>query len=419
MAVSYSLIEQLVIVPMWIQADPRFGTESIVTNDRRVIVAVAVLASLSMVFRRRFPVAVAALAELAGWCHGNALLFSVAIYTLVVQGRYRWVAFFSVTISVVPFINPIRAPFYAFYPDMPFLAQLLYALTIYGIFGVGLAVFIGTTVRTHRMIIGSHTERAEQLRREWMQRARSIRFEERARLARDLHAIVTEHVEQIVGHAGTLKARSGGRLEVAQTAGLMEDLGRKSMTELNDLLNVLRSGADGVESGWGLDEQADRALQAKVEELVSQTRSIGTAIHWQLKGELGPVHRPAYELAYRCIQEGLTNARRHAPGAQVDITVNARPKELCITVHNGATTMPPRTHEGGGYGLAGLKRRAAELQATLIARPTRRGGFELVLRAPTNTAPQDDARRSHRRLPKKLRGTIRTVNTSDRRPVAD
>ncbi|MEU1409438.1 histidine kinase [Streptomyces sp. NPDC005728] len=396
-ALLYAAIVHLIIIPMWSAADPRFATVGMITSNRAIILSVAALASLSMVIRRSHPLVAASLTTADLWLHGICLLYPVALYTLVVQARYRWALFFVPIGSAIPFVNPIHAPYHGFIPHLPPMALLVYNYTSFVTPMVTIPFFVGVGIRTHRMIIGSERDLSERLRRERTLQARNICLEERARLAQDLHDVVAQYVGLMVIHAGALEIRSADDPTTRETAILIGGLGRRAMAELRDLLRLLYSEPDDGVQPWKSDPESERSWLKHVKELVQQTQTTGTAVQWHVTGELLPEHRPAFELAYRCVQEGLTNTARHAPGSDIDIRVDADRHCLQVAVRNAAPPVAAHNTGGENSGIAGLRERAAPLAATVTAQPTPDGGFALLLHvpiaSPSHGAPSHRAKR--------------------------
>ncbi|TGA97320.1 histidine kinase [Streptomyces sp. MZ04] len=391
LAVLYSVFSHLVLVPMWSTADARFAALPL-GDHRGVALGLAILASVSMTVRRAWPLVPALLATVDVWVHGTMLLYPVAIYTLGVQGRLRWAIAFGAVGAGVPVLNPIHAPFHGFIPQLPFPALLVYDVMTFVTPMIAIPLFVAATVRAHRMAIGSHQDRAERARRQRTLQARNARLEERTRLASDLHDLVAHYVGLMVIHAGALEVRRDGPSETAQRAQLIGDLGRRAMEELRDLFDVLHVDdvTDSVRPR-ATDPAADMLWVQKVEDALNRARSTGTPVTWEREGELTEAHQAAYEPAYRTIQEGLSNATRHAPGAHVHVSVTAHPQELQVRVRNAPAVTAVISHAGGGKGLAGLRERAARSGGIIRARPTADGGFELLSRIPAAGGPQDSA----------------------------
>jgi signal transduction histidine kinase len=206
-------------------------------------------------------------------------------------------------------------------------------------------------------------------------RARTV-MEERARIARELHDIVAHHLSVIAVESEAarltstdLSSDAGGRLEaIASTA-------REALTETRRLLGVLREDTGG---------EADRAPQpglGELNDLIDKARATGTHISLIRQGEIARLPLSIDLAAYRIVQEGLTNARRHAPGADVDVEVSYRDKALHLHVRDygpGALDGEP----DAGHGLMGMRERATLAGGTFSSGPAEGGGFEVDVTLP-------------------------------------
>ena len=209
---------------------------------------------------------------------------------------------------------------------------------------------------------------------------------ERARIARELHDVVTHHVTAMVVQADAaqfLLSSHPERVEAGLTA--VSDTGRRALTELRYLLGVLEATGDGA--------RPDRApAQGTIAELVEQARAAGQPVEFSEIGE----HRPrpvAVELAaYRVVQEALTNAMKYAAAARTNVLVQHHPRHMEVEVRTegpvkeGAAVgaSAPRAPElpAGGRGLAGLRERVRVLHGELEAGPRSDGGFAVRARIP-------------------------------------
>jgi signal transduction histidine kinase len=222
---------------------------------------------------------------------------------------------------------------------------------------------------------------------------------ERARIARELHDVVAHHISMIAVQAETARLATPG-MPAAGAQRLLQigDTARAGLTEMRRLLGVLRedaqaSAADqpGADHG-GADQNgrerlgADRHPQPdlrQLNELVDEARSAsGTAARLIVSGP-PVILDPGVELAaYRIVQEALTNARRHAPGAAVDVELRYTGDALRLRIRdNGpgpslaSTLAPVPAREAGGHGLAGMRERAAAAGGELQTGAAPGGGF--------------------------------------------
>ena len=193
---------------------------------------------------------------------------------------------------------------------------------------------------------------------------------ERARIARELHDVVAHHISMIAVQAETARlATPGMPPEGAERLLAIGDTARAALTEMRRLLGVLREDAGGgaAPGVGGLGAEAApsgaRAPQPgldQLNELIDEARASGGAsTRLIVRGCVAPID-PGLELtAFRIVQEALTNARRHAPGAAVDVEVRYAPDALHLRVRDNG----PGPRPGGtiGHGVTGMRERAATL----------------------------------------------------------
>jgi signal transduction histidine kinase len=222
---------------------------------------------------------------------------------------------------------------------------------------------------------------------------------ERARIARELHDVVAHHISMIAVQAETARLATPGMPETGARRLLeIGDTARAALTEMRRLLGVLREDARDSEAGAGaprgpaVPERRPQPGLDQLYELLDEARSAsGTGVRLLVAGS--PVRLdPGVELAaYRIIQEALTNARRHAPGAAVDVELHYDSDVLRLRVRdNGpgtpatADATPPPT---GGHGLLGMRERAAAVGGVLRTGAADLGGYlvEATLPAEADT----------------------------------
>lgn len=215
----------------------------------------------------------------------------------------------------------------------------------------------------------SRVEQAESLSVEEARRRREL--EERNRIARELHDVVAHSMSVISVQATTARYRNPG-IDAAAQREFEEIAGssREALGEMRMLLSVLRGEDDAPTAPEpGLEE---------IDALVENTRASGTAIRYEVLEDGVPQANPATGLAaYRTVQEALSNALRHAPGAAVDVVLFLEaPHWLSISVVNEAPPSVPRQPApGAGLGLSGIRERVAAVGGTAEMGPTPGGGF--------------------------------------------
>ncbi|GAA0518499.1 two-component sensor histidine kinase [Saccharopolyspora subtropica] len=228
----------------------------------------------------------------------------------------------------------------------------------------GAPMALGALVSLRQQLADSLRRLEEATEAELAAKAETARAEERARIAREIHDAVGHHVTLLAVESAALAATAQD--EVArETAGRMRALAKQALDEMRATLGLGTSGQPTGLSG--------------IPELVGRVRRAGVDV--ELSTELTEQHGvpPAVErAAYRVVQEALTNASKHAPGASVTVRLGCRDGVLRIVVRNGAPQGRSVEVGSGGSGLAGLSERVRMAGGWLDAGPSEDGGFELV-----------------------------------------
>ena len=258
------------------------------------------------------------------------------------------------------------------------------AIIQYFIFGAAWAV--GTLSRRRRIALAAAASRAERAEASLDAAAARAAAAERMRIARELHDVVAHHVSMMAVHAEAVGALLPGRPEAAaSSADLIGSTARVAMTELRRLLGVLR---------FTDSEAPARVLLtpvpslSRLDELVDVVREAGLHVTYQVSGPLAALSPSVDLTAYRILQEALTNALRHAPGAVTSVRVTYEPSFVTVEVTNGVPASPPLQvparpgPAGPGYGLAGIAERVASCGGSLTLGPTAAGGFTVTARLP-------------------------------------
>jgi signal transduction histidine kinase len=204
---------------------------------------------------------------------------------------------------------------------------------------------------------------------------------ERARIARELHDVVAHHISMISVQAETARLTTPGMPpEGAKRLLAIGDTAREALSEMRRLLGVLREDADPVPA------RAPQPGLADVADLVDGARasSGGASTRLILHGQPRPLE-PGVELtAYRIVQEALTNSRRHAPGAAVDVSLDYGATALKVRVRDNGPGLVAGAAEG--HGLLGMRERAAMVGGVITVGSGRRGGFLVEARFPLDRA---------------------------------
>ena len=207
---------------------------------------------------------------------------------------------------------------------------------------------------------------------------------ERARIARELHDVVAHHISMIAVQAETARLTTPGLPTEGATRLLaIGDTARTALTEMRRLLGVLREDAD-----TGVQRRPQPGL-AQLMDLVDESRdAAGSRTRLIVSGPITRLDPGIEVTAYRIVQEALTNARRHAPGAAVDVELRYGDEDLALRVRDNG---PGSTTASSGHGLLGMRERAATVGGTLRTGPAPGGGFVVEARLPVKAAEEATA----------------------------
>jgi signal transduction histidine kinase len=205
---------------------------------------------------------------------------------------------------------------------------------------------------------------------------------ERARISRELHDVVAHHISMIAVQAETARLATPGMPTAgAQRLSAIGDTARSALTEMRRLLGVLREDTETVAA----ERKPQPGLQQLNELLDDAREAAGTGARLIVRGALTALD-PGVELAaYRIIQEALTNARRHAPGAAVDVELHYTGTELRLRIRDNGPGPPPGPAAPGpehGHGLLGMRERATAVGGELRTAAAPGGGFLVEARLP-------------------------------------
>ncbi len=336
------LISAVVWLPvMEAQAD---GHPTLFLLDAGLGVAAYVLVH----WRRRWPLTVALLTAAAstasGLAAGPATLAAVSLATHRRSGQL--VALFVV--------NLVAAQVYTFWQpqtteDPAWLLTTVNVVAIAGVIGWGM--YLGS----RRELLCTLRHRAERAEAEQELRIARARTTERARIAREMHDVLAHRISQISLHAGALGFREDlDPAEMRASAAVIQEKAHEALTDLRGVLGVLR------DEDTGEVVHAPQPTYDDVPRLVAEASEAGLHVEHRdlVDRSTGPVPDGVGRTVYRIVQEGITNARKHAPGALLTIEVSGSPDdgvEVCLRnpIGFGVTVTP-----GAGLGLVGLSERA-------------------------------------------------------------
>jgi signal transduction histidine kinase len=327
----------------------------------RPVAIVAVIATVvALRWRRTHPGAVG-----IGVAAVSVLLITapfVALFNAAIRARGGDLAVIAGLTIVSCFTNPLlyRGP------------QSLQLEVGAGLGLAGAAIGWGLFVRARRELVRSMREQADRAGDE-------ARAAERRRIAREMHDVLAHRLSLLSVHAGALEFHPDAPAEeVAEAAGVIRESARAALDELSGVIGVLRE--DGGESLT----QPPQPTLADLAALVEESRAAGMRITARV--ELGDLAPPAAvgRTAYRIVQEGLTNARKHAAGAAVTLTIRAPDRDLHVEIRSlapvGVASVSPLP--GAGTGLIGLAERVTLAGGELEHGVDPDGAFVLRARLP-------------------------------------
>ncbi len=321
----------------------------------------SLVAAAALVLRRRWPVA-AFLLTVPGLFIGSAVVAScIALFTIGERTHRRWVMLLVGLVEFVGFsgfVGPAQS-----FDDA--VVSVIYSL-IFALGPLSIGLLLQTRANLVERIGDLDASRAEERR----QAAAVALARERARLAREMHDVVSHQVTLIAVQAGGMQM-AGPDESVRSFARTVRQLCVVTLQELREMVQVLRAAGDDRET-------APQPVLADLERLVEES-GMDTHCAVALPDTLAPAVQRA---VYRFVQEGLTNARKHAPGASVLVCGTLEDGTVAVDVTNGPPTAPRLELPGSGLGLVGLRERASLLGGTLDSGATSDGGFGIHLRLP-------------------------------------
>ncbi|TDB89917.1 histidine kinase [Actinomadura sp. KC216] len=327
-----------------------------------------------VLFRRRWPVWVSLfltfyeITNSVSWGATAMSLFSVAVHR-------RWLP----AVALTALNSAIVMGLFQLTESMSSQRERWEASLVF-VFGYAVLAAAGMLVRSRRQLIESLHERARSLEEEQRLRVEEARLLERERIAREMHDVLAHRISLLAVHAGALEFRPDTPAEQREAAGIIRQSAYEAMEDLREVIGVLRRDTPGAEP------ERPQPTLADVSGLVQESQRAGGRVTLEDNvPDPGRVPSRVGRHAYRIVQEGLTNARKHAPGAAVRVTLDAG-ADLDIEVVNTVPPAPPGppglAMPGAGAGLVGLAERVALLGGTLEHGRTGDGRFRLHARLP-------------------------------------
>ncbi|QJY49063.1 sensor histidine kinase [Pseudonocardia broussonetiae] len=296
-----------------------------------------------------------------GWPAATVALYRLGRHSRSVPRLLAWLA-----LPVVAAVAPVLAA-----QDLRWNQGLLAAG--YVVVNAAAATVVGMLVGTRARLVESMAELDHVREAALAARADAARAEERARIGREIHDAVGHHITLIAVGAAALAAST----EDERTRAAAEDLRVLAKRSLGEVRSALGLAGGAVPRPRGHDGVAA---------LVAQWRAAGMAVDLDDDGGAAGVDAAVGRAAYRVVQESLTNAARHAPGATVRVRVARADGELTVRVENTATVGPRDVVGRGGAGLVGLAERVGRAGGRLTAGPRPDGGFRVAAAFPLGVA---------------------------------
>jgi signal transduction histidine kinase len=335
-----------------------------------VLSAVAVFA---LVFRRRFPFAATVVAMpgfLAGWSELGAM---IALGTLAWKRGWNWrTVAAGVGVWLCRFLiwsSPPLSPLHDFAAES---WRDHVEDGIYACFVVAMPIAIGLLITARLDLSARIVELAASRGREQRLQSIAIRADERAKIAREMHDVVSHQVSLIAMQAGALQVSTKDD-QSRQTAATIRSLSTRTLDELRNLVGALRTATDGAD-------------EPDLETLLDLIRD--STMNVTLEMDLGDrkLPGPVAGAAYRTVQEALTNVRKHAAYAPAAVRITVTDGALWVRVDNEPSVATDGTTTtrftdllpSGGHGLLGLRERATLLGGDFHAGPTEQGGFTVL-----------------------------------------
>ncbi|MGK5681827.1 histidine kinase [Actinoplanes sp. URMC 104] len=338
--VTYDLLTpEFVFVPEWANTPPWLAWLDF---------AVGTVIGIGLWWRRGpllIPLAIlCAFASIFAVAAGPACL--IVLFTVAVHRRFGVLAVFATITLATNAVFPLLRP------EVP--EDYLQTMG-WGAAAITIVCLWGMVIRSRRRLVHSLRDRAERAEAEQQLRVAQARSVERNRIAREMHDVLAHRISLLSLHAGALEIKPGATPEeVARAAGVIRASAHQALQDLREVIGVLRT-----DQSDGAPEPPQPTLGA-LPALAEESRAAGVKVTLDVRIEPASVPEGAGRTAYRIVQEGLTNARKHAPGTAVRVDVaGSAGAGLVIDIRNpwpvgGASGGIP----GTGTGLIGLTERA-------------------------------------------------------------
>jgi signal transduction histidine kinase len=339
-------------------------------------IAAALLITLDLLARRQFPfgalAATAIIASAVSFIDGRLVPYSAAVFLTVIAASFLFgqLADRRQAIAGLVILTAATAIVTRNDPEGA-LGDGIFTTLLFSV--VWLAGFVFASKREEAR---KAAERATRLELEREAEARAAVAEERARIARELHDVVGHSVSVMTVQASGVRRLLKPEQEREREALLVvEQTGREALAEMRRLVGVLRRPEEAP-------ALAPQPSLEYVEKLVDQAREAGLPVELRIEGDATQLPTSLDLTAYRLVQEGLTNAIKHANATRAEVVVRYGDGEVELLVSDDGTGSPDGDVDSGGHGLVGMRERVAVFGGELEAGPRPNGGYVLRARLP-------------------------------------
>ncbi|MFF7982766.1 sensor histidine kinase [Streptomyces sp. NPDC007901] len=338
------------------------------------LVCLVLLASVPLAWRRRYPLAVLWIVLAANMltpADVSRLTFYacvIAAYSAAAFSPHRVAAIATLALAVLLTFTIGRSV-----PHTPFGVEPTVPTQYVPLMISAPLVVVTVGLRSWKVRAAESRVRLAEVEHRQAEALRSAVAHERARIARELHDVVTHNVSVMVIQAGAARKIMDAEPEQAREALLaVEAGGRTALGELRQVMGLLTMDDDSDEA-----ELEPQPGLERLGPLIDRTRGTGTPVELTVSGTVRPLPGGVELTAYRVVQEALTNALKHAGGSSAVVRVDYGERELRVEVTDSGGTPGPAAATGNGRGLVGLRERLAVHGGTLSNGPCPLGGYRV------------------------------------------
>lgn len=328
-------------------------------------VTIGAVAAGALLARRRWPVALALaltpVAVLSPMAVGAA---AMAIFTVAVHRPWR----VAITVAAAHAATLLAVWRVAIDDPRAYWEAVTVVLAVH----VAL-VAVGMLVRSQRMLVRAAEDRARQAEEGQRLRVEEARHLERERIAREMHDVLAHRISLLAVHAGALEVRRTAPADERHAAGIIRQAAYDALEDLRAVIGMLRDTPETP------DAQRPQPTLSDLDTLIEDSRRAGTSVRFDNRiVDLGARPDGVGRHVYRVVQEGLTNARKHAPGAPVQVALDTCPDgRLTVAITNPLPDVRVPPIPGTGTGLVGLGERMDLIGGRLEHGVTPAGDFRL------------------------------------------